>query len=88
MALKLDLIKTEQNFEGLLVFKDGYWKIDNVLFSKELAVATLGIYSLDKSDKIATRVFSFIPTLSNQNTLVETYIYLKTLPEFADAIDC
>ena len=87
MALKLDLIKTEQNFDGELIFKGGYWKIDCVVFSKDLAVINLGVYTLDKAEKLESKVFSYTPSLTKLNVLEESYMYLKSLPEFLAAED-
>ena len=88
MALTLDLIKTEQNFDGKLIFKGGYWKIESVLFSKELAVINLDVYTIDKVKKIESKVFSYIPSSNKVNALEDAYIYLKSLPEFLTAVDC
>jgi len=88
MALTLDLIKIEQGLDGKLILKGGYWKIESVLFSKELAVINLDVYTIDKVKKIESKVFSYIPSLNKVNALEDAYIYLKSLPEFLTAVDC
>jgi hypothetical protein len=33
-------------------------------------------------------VLDFIPDMEGGNFIKQAYLYLKTLPEFADAVDC
>jgi len=88
MALKKDLVQTKTNFDGSLIYKNGYWKIDSVLFSKDSAVINIAVYTIDKKDIIDTNIVKYTPALDDSNALQAAYKHLKTLPEFSDAIDC
>ena len=45
-----------------------------------------------KNDKdgelVDTRSMSFVPVLEGDNFIRQAYLHLKTLPEFANAVDC
>ena len=64
---------------------DLYVKIDSITGNKENLSF---VVSFNKSNKLAERTFSFQPDIEGLNFIKQAYLYLKTLPEFADAVDC
>jgi hypothetical protein len=43
---------------------------------------------LNDDVQIGFKKFNFTPTLEGENFIKQAYLHLKTLPEFADAVDC
>lgn len=66
-----------------------YCKIDNLKGNKENISFKLFIYNSTKNKLINIVSYNFKPNVSNDsdNFIKQAYIYLKTLPEFANAID-
>ena len=63
-----------------------YVKVENVSASKSVATCTV---SATKDEyKIAQKQYGFTPNLNGENFITQAYEHLKTLPEFAGAIDC
>lgn len=86
MALRKDLIITKDNFDGILMAKNAYWKVQKVLGDKAL-VSTEVVAILDNK-VVETISDSFIPDMDGKNFIAQAYDHLKTLPEFAGAVDC
>lgn len=73
-----------------LLIKDAYIKILAVQGDKNNLGITIGVYQTsDKVHLIKTEHYKFIPDLSVQsnNFIKQGYEYLKSLPEYANAID-
>jgi len=86
MALKTTIkIDTEYGvpveLEGILV------KVTGISGDKNKMVAHLSFFD-EKGGVLWTKAYSFKVSLSGDNFIAQAYEYLKTLPEFADAIDC
>ena len=64
---------------------DCYIKVNQVNASKENAIAEV-MFKFENSNKIKN--YSFVPSMNGENFIKQTYEHLKTLPEFASAIDC
>jgi hypothetical protein len=62
-----------------------YIKVVNIAGNKEALVFDVIFYK-DK-EALINKVFNFVPNLDS-NFIKQAYEYLKTLPEYADAIDC
>lgn len=86
MALKKDLVITQAGFNGSLVAKDAYWKISRISGGKEGIHITVQCLVNDKVEKEVGE--HFVPALEGNNFIQQAYAYLKTLPEFAGAVDC
>jgi hypothetical protein len=87
------LIKSIKLLNGIEL-KDGYFKIFNIMGDKNMLSLNVQIYfSKEHCDNtgipIAGDSYSFKPAVLNEseNFLKQGYDYLKTLPEFKDAID-
>ena len=77
---------TKENFSGQLIGRNAYWKIIKLSGSKH--AMTIETYAFVNSERIKDHVCSFTPSLEGKNFIAQAYEYLKTLPEFADAVDC
>jgi len=64
---------------------NAYIKVATIEGSKDLL--TLSV-TLSDGPIVLHRQHSFAPDLKGENFIKQAYLYLKTLPEFADAVDC
>jgi len=85
MALKLN-IKAENNFGTLQKLEDVYVKVNHVSGNKEMQIVQVN-YSVNNKS-IFEKTFSHLMDLNGENPIKQAYLHLKTLPEFADAVDC
>jgi hypothetical protein len=92
MALtkKIEIIS---NFGDTVVFNNALIKVVNISGGKENM--NIYVYTFKDKDKDKDKIiikedaYSFTPNLeSEDNFIKQAYLYLKTLPEYADAIDC
>jgi hypothetical protein len=72
------------NYQVLI--QDVYVKVENVFCSKLKATAVVSY--TNNTNKLAQRSFEFQYDLNGPNPIKQAYLHLKTLPEFADAVDC
>jgi hypothetical protein len=86
MALKNNAVVTLDGFEGSLISPDAYWKIKKLIGGKNGMHIEIDCLVKDKLHKQET--FYFIPVLDGENFIKQAYKYLKSLPEFANAMDC
>jgi hypothetical protein len=98
MSLKKQIVKTGTalvHFEGATDtlpnytkdFGEVYIKVETINASKDRCVALVSFTSADtKYDK----AFEFVPSLSDSagNFIKQAYLHLKSLPDFAGAVDC
>jgi hypothetical protein len=87
MALKKDFEITKNGFSGTLVATDAYIKVESVNGTKLNVFAEVLVMSKD-NEFIEKLYRSFRPNLNGANFIKQAYEHLKTLPEFAGAIDC
>lgn len=64
---------------------NAYVKVENVQCTKSTATALVSFSGQSGNMK---KCYDFTPDLSGKNFIAQAYDYLKTLPEFAGAIDC
>jgi hypothetical protein len=88
MAITNDYILKVFNKD--IIFAKSYIRIDNFYGNKQLITLSVGVYDNASTDKfeIIKMGVSFVPDLEGFNFIAQGYDYLKTLPEFAKAIDC
>jgi hypothetical protein len=89
MALQ-KTIKLKNNFGEDTEIKNAYIKVAEVLFSKKKAIGKVHFYKDGTELPISIDTFIFDSSVSDnsKNAIAQGYEYLKTLPEFADAVDC
>lgn len=87
MALNKTYQKTETGFSGSLTCQNAYCRVENIFGSKEQISFDVCVYS--GNNLIATDRYKFEPSLDDGsfNFIKQAYLYLKTLPEFANATD-
>jgi hypothetical protein len=85
MALKKSVI-TPQGFSAV----DAYYKVGNVTIADKNRIVFNVEAAKSKEEKNIFSVLSFecAYRLEGNNPIAQAYAHLKTLPEFADAIDC
>jgi len=69
-------------------YEDCYIKVATVIASKSEGQATVVFSAKTKDLILFERNFLFPIDLEGPNPIKQAYLHLKTLPEFADAIDC
>jgi hypothetical protein len=70
------------------VFTNAYIKVDQQEGTKEKMRFAVN-YTAEKNGEIIERkVYEFVPNLNGENFIKQAYLHLKSLPEFADAVDC
>ena len=87
MAFKLNYQKNIEGFSPM--FAMSYCRVDRVNAGKDNGTARVMYFSEDKSLILGIAEFAFVPSVADgaKNYIAQAYDYLKTLPEFAGAID-
>ena len=73
------------------IYPNAYIRIDAVRGSKKHIELFVNIYENRESDRpIISKLYDFSPSVeeNSKNFIAQGYEYLKTLPEFSDAVDC
>lgn len=82
---------TAQNNFGLDSILDNcYCKVERIVGSKVEMVAMVSFLNNDKNRVFFDKSYVFVPVVgeSAKDFIAQAYLHLKTLPEFADAVDC
>jgi len=87
MALKKQ-VTLKSNFGDDVVFNDAYIKIIALSGNKESMRIEVCTHKNADSLALYCQQYYFVPDLSGNNFIAQGYVHLKTLPEFAGAIDC
>lgn len=86
MALKKDFEIQRTGFEGTLIARNAYWKVTKLTGNKEQMIVEVTVFCNDVG--VDKKAEFFTPSLTGVNFIAQAYEYLKTLPEFAGAVDC
>jgi hypothetical protein len=88
MALRKAIKKTIDKFSGVLICENAYWKVTDIVGTK--TNIKFCVCALSDEIQVDAVTYSFTPSVdeSSANFIKQAYEHLKTLPEFADAIDC
>ena len=65
-----------------------YIKVTSITGDKERIRASVSFANGQEGVQVMSRDYSFSFDLNGPNIIEQTYEYLKTLPEFSDAVDC
>lgn len=87
MALS-QTVQLTDNFGEVITFEDAYVKVTHVSSTKDFAVATYKFFKTQLGKELEERIIQFTLDLEGSNPIKQAYLHLKTLPEFADAVDC
>lgn len=72
-----------------LNLNEKYVRVNGISGGKNLLYIDVATYENKQADNYESiKLYSFTPTLKGENFIAQSYDYLKTLPEFADAVDC
>ena len=88
MALTQKVTEKKDNFSGELVYPNAYWKVEKIIYTNSKINAEVLAYTKRGETCIGRIVASFSPELDGDNFVKQTYNHLKTLEEFAGAVDC
>lgn len=85
MALKL----TQTTNFGITV-TDAYLRVENVIINSKIQIAFhLGSYvNPNNLPSFTSRSFVCSYDIFGDNPIKQAYLYVKSLPEYADAVDC
>jgi hypothetical protein len=87
MALQKTVTLTT-NFGTDAEFTNAYVCVDSVKVEKNFAQALVQTHKEKDGQVLEQKGYSFEYAINGLNPIAQTYIYLKTLPEFAGAVDC
>jgi hypothetical protein len=86
MALSKTLFKTIPGFSGKLVAENVYFRVSSITGDKNVITVTVAGISIGM--QVCVQDYCFEPDIKGENFIKQAYLYLKTLPEFSDAVDC
>lgn len=87
MALKKQ-ITLKSNFGDDVFFNNAYVKVGSLHGDKNSLRIDVNVHRTEGGAVVDRHQFYFSPTLDGKNFIAQAYEHLKTLPEFAGAIDC
>jgi hypothetical protein len=87
MALQTTLTRTN-NFNQQSVLTDVYIKVASIYATKNEVHANVSVFTEANGTLLFTAHYVFPMDLEGSNPIKQSYEYLKTLPEFSDAVDC
>lgn len=86
MAISID--KTISISGKDVQFPSSYVKVTSIQGTKDSIVACFEFRPDAAGVPFAWGAHSFAPALDGENFIRQAYLHLKTLPEFANAVDC
>jgi hypothetical protein len=87
MAIK-QTVSLTTNFNTEAIFENAYINVNNVKIEKAYANAIFYIFKKKNGQLLNQKAYSFDYDLNGENPIKQAYQFLKTLPEFSDAVDC
>ena len=87
MALTKVLQLTD-NFDETITFQNAYIRVELVSATKTCCFVTYKIFREKAGQELQQKFTDFNVNFDGPNPIKQAYLHLKTLPEFADAVDC
>jgi hypothetical protein len=87
MALSKN-VELVNNFQEKSVFKSCYITVNFLSGNKNRIIFQVLWQKEQDGIELQKKEYAFTPSMNEDNFIKQAYEYLKTLPEFADAIDC
>jgi hypothetical protein len=87
MALS-QTVQLTDNFDEKIIFQNAYIKVIHVSSTKEIGIITYKLFKSQSEKELVEKVIQFSIDLDGPNPIKQAYQFLKTLPEFSDAVDC
>lgn len=81
-------VTLKNNFGEDSVFGNAYIRVDKVIAGKASMVASVAFYKAKDGAAITTQQHECPVDLDGGNFIKQAYEHIKTLPEFAGAVDC
>ena len=85
MALK-KTITAKDNFGIEVTIPETYIKVESTLGNKN--EQQIFVSFTKNNSLLNSKQYLFTPNMDGDNFIKQAYLHLKTLPEFADAVDC
>ena len=76
------------NFGQDVVLQNAYVKVKLISSDKTTTNCYVNVCKIKDGDVFETKRYGFFHDLNGKNFIAQAYAYLKTLPEFANAVDC
>jgi hypothetical protein len=86
MAIQKSIEFTTQY--GKIAVPNCYIRVNSVEINKAEAAAAITFYRDNKINALQEQSHPFAYDLEGPNPIKQAYLHLKSLPEFADAVDC
>ena len=87
MALQ-KTVTLKTNFGTDAEFTNAYVRVDSVKVEKNFAQALVQTHKEKDGQVLEQKGYSFGYDLNGLNPIAQTYVYLKSLSDFANAVDC
>lgn len=87
MALKKDVVITQNGFAGELIAKNAYWKVMQTMGNKEKIEFSIVAFAEAGGNVLTSKQYSFVPNM-DANFIAQSYNFAKKQPEFEGATDC
>jgi hypothetical protein len=82
-------LKKNTTTEHGINLQDAYYRVDNIVINSKTNMSFLvNVYADKTAKQIQTLSFKCSYVFSGNNPIAQAYEYLKTLEEFAGAVDC
>lgn len=65
-----------------------YARVESISGTKQEITGVVSFNQIQSQKTVASKKYTFFYELEGPNPIKQAYLHLKTLPEFADAIDC
>lgn len=84
-------IETQEELSKYITVQNAYIKVTRLLGDKDNINFIVDVYeNAEKLNLLYVKEYDFVPNVeeNSPNFIQQAYEYLKTLPEYADALDC
>jgi hypothetical protein len=90
MALTKNVIFLPPGFDTPAQISNAYIRVESINGNKNRITVTVAIGKKNEDNFLIAQSIncSFVPNLDGQNFISQAYTHLKTLPDFAGAMDC
>ena len=71
-----------------IIFANAYCKVNKQDGNKNFVYFDVDFFTQKDGKKINSKTYQFVPDMDGGNFIKQAYEHLKTLPDFAGAVDC
>jgi len=89
MALQIN-ITAENNFRQISTLENCYCKVSKLIGDKAQMHIKMDVMNAQKNYVYREETFAFTPSVEDgaKNFIAQAYNYIKSLPQYSQAIDC